>query len=45
MEIEYGLKQVEDSRVYMFSIPIILLLLRIVVFVLLVIFLIKKIKE
>ena len=45
MEIEYGLKQVEDSRVYMFSIPIILLLLRIVVFVLLIIFLIKKINE
>lgn len=28
MEIEYGLKQVEDSRVYIFSIPFILLLLK-----------------
>lgn len=45
MEIEYGLKQVEDSRVYMFSIPFILLLLRIIVIVLLIIFLIKKINE
>lgn len=45
MEIEYGLKLVEDSRVYMFGIPIILLLLRIIVIVLLIIFLIKKIKE
>lgn len=45
MEIEYGLKLVEDSRVYMFGIPIILLLLRIVVFVLLIIILIKKINK
>lgn len=45
MEIEYGLKLVEDSRVFMFSIPIILLLLRIIVIVLLIIFLIKKINE
>lgn len=45
MEIEYGLKQVRDSRVFMFSIPIILLLLRIIVIVLLIIFLIKKINE
>ncbi len=47
MEIEYGLKQVEDSKVYMFmfSIPFILLLLRIIVIVLLIIFLIKKINE
>ena len=47
METEYGLKQVEDSRLFMsmFSIPFILLLLKIIVIVLLIIFLIKKINE